>query len=383
MSVCAFRNYFLEQYNSVLTGEEIEEVVAASEPKAPNQPVVRHLLRHCDEYFKIHFRRARASDNLLLFFIPSHDNFFKSVTVQKTHACDSGSGGSSYVEPCTVTMNKWGKVKYCILKRPYAHSMRGINHTIYLGGLFFRKEAAILNAIHSMSDDFVDKQHIVNYIHSGVTDTGVPYIILERLSGGTLQQAVPENRGLRASDIKKYAHQLLFGVRFIGRCGMSHQDLKADNVMFATKDRKLLKIIDFDSASAHKGLAADYTEGKAKFMKAGSSTIKAPEYFVDGKVITEKSDLWSAGLLILFMAVGQQNYTKFAKKLYSESNIHHQDFIDQELSEVLSISMVNPTIQKTISGLLIVDVARRFTAEQALFSLLQDTKLESVKLMPS
>ena len=377
MAVNRFRHYFLEQCDKLYSEKEIEKEIEKelkiSVTKLPAQFRALHPLEYKEEYFRINYRIHGNQQNRLITFLPSNDKLFDCFQVQNMSLNCDGSGSSGYVEPCKVVTNKYfHKGKPFVIKRCYAQPMNGVSHIVYLGGLSLRKEAAILHAIQAMPPDYDDKKYIVTYAFSGVSSDGSPYIVMERLLGGTLEQFVLENDHLAAYQIKKYAKQLIFGARFIARCGMSHQDLKANNIMFHTTAKEHLKIIDFNSASAYSGIAADYENSKPHFNAGGTAMIKAPEYIVDGAKITEKADLWSVGLLILFMAVGQKNYDAFTNRLYDKNNRLNQSFIDKELSSLLTISMVNNSIRRTISGLLTVDVSSRFSAEQALFTLLSD-----------
>ena len=164
------------------------------------------------------FLKSRANTlislgNYFLLYIPSADRFFeKYVVIDSTELNSTADGGTSYVEPCVVRGNK----KLFVIKRTYCNHIEHTNYFEHVGGNLLRKEAAVLHAISLLPHSF-EKQFIVKYIHSGVNDDGTPFLILERFTGKTLDQAIEETQGFGSENVVKFGCQLLYAARLIGR----------------------------------------------------------------------------------------------------------------------------------------------------------------------
>lgn len=116
--------------------------------------------------------------------------------------------------------------------------------------------------------------------------------MLSRLSNGPL----PENRA------KGVLYQILQGVNYLHRCGISHRDLKLENFLFVSKHSWDIKLIDFGLSNIFVG-----KQNNAMMSQVGTTLYAAPEVF-DGKY-TEKCDSWSIGVLMYILLSGQPPFT--------------------------------------------------------------------------
>ncbi|RYV03206.1 hypothetical protein SOPP22_05525 [Shewanella sp. OPT22] len=369
MSIISVPTFFIDALALVPNNDDIDSLLLEDDSSVLSLKEQTECINYDDSYFLISSSHINIAGKLFTFYTPSADRFFERyVSKSSNQLPENSQGGTSYIVPCLLK----GSLRQCVYKRTFCAPIDGTSHLEYVGANMLRKEAAILNALSKQPDAF-EMQYIVQYIHSGVTVDRVPYILLERLDGGTLADTVPDVRGLESSKVVEYSKQLLFAVRYIGKLGIFHQDLKQNNVMFVDNTRKHLKIIDFDSASGHSGIAATYDECQQPKLEhsSGSINVKAPEYFMDDKNITTKSDLWSVGLLILQMTIGTNNHSVFIECIYDSNKINllDQSFITCELDKIFSQYITPSYIESTIRGLLLVDSKARFSANQALQSL--------------
>ena len=122
-----------------------------------------------------------------------------------------------------------------------------------------------------------------------------------------------------------------------------HRDLKPDNLLFTTnKDETLkLKIIDF-------GISCCSQDTASLAQKCGTPGYCDPEV-LDGRVFTEKSDVFSMGCNMYYMLTGKHLCEGNTVSEIIASNMHMEfdTAIGQlrSISYQLSNSLRRPTIQ--------------------------------------
>eukprot|EP00668_Euglena_longa_P022774 GGOE01028357.1.p1 GENE.GGOE01028357.1~~GGOE01028357.1.p1 ORF type:complete len:833 (-),score=143.08 GGOE01028357.1:354-2852(-) len=125
---------------------------------------------------------------------------------------------------------------------------------------------------------------------------GFYHIVLEYCSGGSLRSLVEELRGLSLSLIRKYATEVLLGLRYIHAHGLLHRDIKAGNILL--RDDGTAKVADL-------GTCMRIPEGEPTRCDSVKGTVlwMAPETF-RGRYSTA-SDVWSFGCMLIEMATGK------------------------------------------------------------------------------
>jgi len=76
-----------------------------------------------------------------------------------------------------------------------------------------------------------------------------------------------------------------------------HRDLKLENIMFANKDDKILKIVDFGIA----GVALNTNTDK---LNIGTIRYMAPETFNEYGKIGTNIDIWALGVILYVLVTG-------------------------------------------------------------------------------
>lgn len=94
-----------------------------------------------------------------------------------------------------------------------------------------------------------------------------------------------------------YKRLLFFYVLFINQILIHSRDLKMENIML-NETKTILKIVDF-------GLSNTYTADTPLHTHCGSPEYAAPELFVTGKLYGPQVDLWSVGVILYGMVMGQ------------------------------------------------------------------------------
>jgi serine/threonine protein kinase len=126
---------------------------------------------------------------------------------------------------------------------------------------------------------------------------GRPYMVLEFLPGGTLEDRLVDDRPLPDEQTAQIAHDLADGLAHAHGNGLIHRDLKPANVLFDSEGRA--KIADF--GIAHMGNAGTLTEAGTVL---GTAAYISPEQAA-GEQALPASDVYSFGVILFRMLTGR------------------------------------------------------------------------------
>jgi len=139
---------------------------------------------------------------------------------------------------------------------------------------------------------------------------GQPYLVTELLEGETLRQRIDE-RGIPPSKALDYAQQIARGLQAAHEKGITHRDLKPDN-LFITRDGTV-KILDFGLAKMSPLLPDEgYDEaatvvGTESGLLLGTVGYMAPEQAM-AKPVDHRADIFSLGVILYEMLSGQRAF---------------------------------------------------------------------------
>ena len=134
-------------------------------------------------------------------------------------------------------------------------------------------------------------------------EDGKEYLVMEKIDGNMLKdftqnldnycRIVPKDMGQYAPALRlMLTEQLMDGLNFLGEKGISHADLKPDNILLSKEGQ--LKLIDFGLSMKHQESPVD----------AGTIHYQAPETFVDEHAGSSKIDGYAAGNIALELLTG-------------------------------------------------------------------------------
>ena len=144
--------------------------------------------------------------------------------------------------------------------------------------------------------------NITNVFDAGVSETGLPYFVMERVSGTTLLEFCDERRlGVKARiDLFR---QICHAVQHAHEKGIVHRDLKPSNVIVTLTDtRPVCKVIDF-------GIAKTIgTDAAAKLTMTGISlgtpAYMSPEQARGDADVDTRADVYSLGVTLYELLAG-------------------------------------------------------------------------------
>ena len=168
----------------------------------------------------------------------------------------------------------------------------------------FRREA---QAVASLSH-----QSIIQ-VHDFGEDKGFSYIVMELVTGGTLQDRMGEKMTL--SDVMSYVVPLASALDYAHGQGVIHRDIKPSNVLLDADDRPILS--DFGLARMMEGSVG---------LTRGDSVIGTPEYMSPeqalGRPADKRSDLYALGIIVYQMLLGQTPFKSDTPSTTLMAQIH-------------------------------------------------------------
>ena len=225
----------------------------------------------------------------------------------------------------------------------------------------------VLNASLTSDDEFVAKfrreaqaaasltnPHVVGIYDVG-EDSGAYYIVMEYVEGKTLKQHIEDNGTLGESEVVDISMQICEALRHAHRYGVVHRDIKPHNILL-TRDGQV-KVADFGLARAT--TTATLTESDSLM---GSVHYMSPEQ-ARGGFTSERSDLYSLGVVMYEMLIGKTPYS--GDSMFSVAIKHLQETPtplrehNPALSEALAV-----IVEKAMSK----EQAARYQSAQAMLA---------------
>ncbi|WP_435112473.1 serine/threonine-protein kinase [Nocardiopsis synnemataformans] len=185
-------------------------------------------------------------------------------------------------------------------------------------------------------------------IHDVFEYDGNPWVVMELVEGGSLQDRLNERGALPPDEVAEIAESLLRAVRAANAAGVLHRDIKPGNIMTSLDGRVILT--DFGIATM---------EGGPSITRTGA-LIGSPEYMpperLSGGPAEHRGDLWSIGVTLFAAVEGTSPFRR--------------DSLTAAIAAVMSAPLPPMTragwLEPVISGLLERDPDRRLGVDEAL-----------------
>ncbi len=189
----------------------------------------------------------------------------------------------------------------------------------------------------------ISHPNAIAVLDSGVSETGIPYLVMELLEGTTLTQELKQYGRLplaRCADILAPACHALAAAH---AAGIVHRDIKPDNIFLHRSTLgETVKVLDFGIARL------ETNDGSGKLTETGL-IIGTPNYMsperLTGEEYGEKADVYAMGIVAYEMIAGRKpfpgstNNLQFVLEMLKNEPPPIRDFLPNVPAEVDSVVM--------------------------------------------
>ena len=157
--------------------------------------------------------------------------------------------------------------------------------------------------------DFIDAGDIVAFV-------------MEHIEGQTLEAYLSKKGEIARTEIEGLFNQMILAVEYVHEQGLIHRDIKPSNFM-VTKSGQI-KLLDFGIAKNTNEGAVDYTK-TGLMQQMGTPLYMSPEQIECVAPITKQTDIYSLGVTLWYMVMGQSPYSlKDISILTLQNKIHKE-----------------------------------------------------------
>jgi serine/threonine protein kinase len=150
--------------------------------------------------------------------------------------------------------------------------------------------------------------HVAQLLNVGWLSGGLPYMVLEFLTGCSLGKRIQQGRTLSIPEAANYMLQACEGVADAHAKGIVHRDLKPSN-LFVTQGADgaaHIKVLDFGISKVSEQEAntwgGDLTQSN---MLLGSPRYMSPEQLRCAKAVDARTDIWAIGVMVHRLVSGK------------------------------------------------------------------------------
>ena len=142
--------------------------------------------------------------------------------------------------------------------------------------------------------------NIVTIYDAGLEDDDY-YIAMELINGLTIKEILRKSKRLSIKSVLEVLRQLLQGLSYAHKNNIVHRDLTTNNIMWSKE--KVIKVMDFGLAKVVKDLLSEQS------IIGGTPSFMSPEQTL-GKPIDHRTDLYSLGICLFQMLIGELPFKK-------------------------------------------------------------------------
>jgi len=146
----------------------------------------------------------------------------------------------------------------------------------------------------------VRSPHVVQTLDHGVTEGGIPYIVMELLEGHDLGKVLRVRKFLRPDEVQHIIEGVAAALAKAHERGIVHRDIKPANVFLCNgSPRPFVKLVDFGIAKRLEDETMTATNALL-----GTPAYMSPEQMGGTREIDHRSDLWALAVLTFHCLTG-------------------------------------------------------------------------------
>ncbi len=159
----------------------------------------------------------------------------------------------------------------------------------------FEKEAAALAAL--------SHPHVVSIVDKG-RHKDTYYLVMEFVDGPSLREMM-RSPLLDATSAMKIGLDICRAIEYAHGRGIIHRDLKPENILFDEQAGGIPKVSDFGLAAFNQPNMPSKFNVTETHVAMGTLSYMAPEQRVDAKSADHRADIYSLGVILYELAVGE------------------------------------------------------------------------------
>ncbi|KAF0250548.1 MAG: protein kinase domain-containing protein [bacterium] len=169
----------------------------------------------------------------------------------------------------------------------------------------------------------VNHPNAISILDSGITSTGIPYLVMELLKGHTLKAELRKKNTL---SLKRCAQILLPICNALSKAhlaGIIHRDIKPDNIFLHNSPTgEIVKVVDFGIAK----LLGDGASNRNESLTEAGSIVGTPTYMaperLSNKPYDGKADVYSLGIMLYEIFTGDPPFQVNKEDFWSIISLH-------------------------------------------------------------
>jgi serine/threonine protein kinase len=150
----------------------------------------------------------------------------------------------------------------------------------------------------------IEGEHVARVIDVGRFEDGTPYMVMEHLQGHDLSVELEQRGTIPPSDAIRYVLETCEALAQAHAMRIVHRDLKPSNLFLAQQPgrRPIIKVLDFGISKVVDPGAHSLTKTSSVL---GTPYYMSPEQLLSSKSVDERSDIWSLGVVLYELVIGQ------------------------------------------------------------------------------
>ncbi|MBW2263793.1 MAG: serine/threonine protein kinase, partial [Deltaproteobacteria bacterium] len=166
----------------------------------------------------------------------------------------------------------------------------------------FRREARITAALRHAN--------IVEVMDFGVTDEGLPWLVMEYLAGESLQEILEREERLSIPAARKIMAQMLSGLAEAHAQSIIHRDLKPDNVYLdeIKGQGTVVKLLDFGISKITDRDEKENLQLTKTGVVMGTPNYMSPEHVMGSADLDVRADIYACGTILFEMLTGRRPF---------------------------------------------------------------------------